>query len=274
MSPGRTLVVVPTLGRRPEYLAQTVASVMAQQAPHDLVVVVPPTAVEARTLAADVGARVVDDPGGLSAAVNAGLATAGPEHAYANWIGDDDLLAPDALARAGAVLESSPDVALVYGHCVYIDPDGRLLWTSRAGRLARVALAWGPNLIPQPGMLFRLADFHVVGGLDESLEYAMDLDLLLRLRRRGRFVDLGVPVSSFRWHPDSLTVGSRQASLSESEAVKRRYLSPAGRRARFLWERPTRWATLLAARTVSRRGRRLSASVPVARESIGEVNDR
>ena len=73
-------------------------------------------------------------------------------------------------------------MALVYGHCRYIDPDGRQLWTSKAGRSAVSMLSWGPNLIPQPGMLFRLVDFAAIGGIDPSLNYAMDLDLLLRLR--------------------------------------------------------------------------------------------
>jgi GT2 family glycosyltransferase len=256
----RSLVVVPTLGRRLEYLAETLESILVQDAPHDLVVVAPVAAEEARALATSQGARLVDDPGGLSAAVNAGIATAGPDHMYANWIGDDDRLAPGALALAAGLLSEHDGVSLVYGHCQYIDPSGRPLWTSRAGRWADLALPWGPNLIPQPGMLFRTTDFRAVGGLDESLQYAMDLDLLLRLRRRGRLVDLGVPVSSFRWHPDSLTVSSRRASLLESEAVKRRYLPPAARRVALLWERPTRWATHLAAEVVTRRARRLATN--------------
>lgn len=71
------------------------------------------------------------------------------------------------------------------------------MWTSRSGRLAPALLSWGPSLIPQPGMLFRVADFRAVGGLDESLHYAMDLDLLLRLRRRGRLVDVACRSRSF-----------------------------------------------------------------------------
>jgi GT2 family glycosyltransferase len=258
-SEAECLIVVPTLGDRADYLAEVLRSLRQQTAPVDVVMVTPTGATAARALAEEHGARVLDDPGGLSAAVNRGLAAAEPRHRFGNWIGDDDLLAPGALERAAAVLSRRPDVAVVYGHCSYIDGSGRELWVSRAGRLAPAMIGWGPNLIPQPGMLFRLADFAAVGGLDETLRYSMDLDLLLRLKRRGRLVDLGEPVSSFRWHADSLTVSSRRDSLAESEAVKRRYLDRRAHAVKVLWEPPVRMATHLAVRGMARRGRRILA---------------
>jgi GT2 family glycosyltransferase len=249
----RVLIVVPTLGRRPEYLAETLASIRDQQVPVDLVVVCPSSAVEGRDIAAHYDALVLDDPGSLSGAVNTGLAQAGERHIYGNWIGDDDLLAPGSVVAAMAALDGDREAVVAYGHCGYIDEHGRQLWVSRAGRAAVWLLRWGPDLIPQPGMLFRLADFRAVGGLDESLEYAMDLDLLLRLRRRGRFVALNRQVSSFRWHPESLTVSGRSASLAESERVKRRYLPRLLRPLAPLWEGPVRLATRRAARRVNER---------------------
>ena len=46
------------------------------------------------------------------------------------------------------------------------------------------------------------------GGYDESLRFAMDLDMFLRLRSRGRFVSTPRTVASYRWHPDALTVAN------------------------------------------------------------------
>jgi GT2 family glycosyltransferase len=254
------LLVVPTLGRRLEYLEQTLASVRAQQVPVDIVVVTPSAAEGARSLAARFGARVLDDPGSLSAAVNLGLGQADVAHQYGNWIGDDDLLAPDALAATSQVLDRDPGVVLAFGHCTYIDEQGRPLGTSRAGRAAVWLLSWGPDLVPQPGMLFRLADFKAVGGLDESLAFAMDLDLLLRLRRRGRLVAVDQEVSSFRWHQTSLTVSDRSASLAESEQVKRRYLPGAACLVAPVWEAPVRIATRAAVRRVGKRAQVLAGS--------------
>jgi len=253
------LLVVPTLGRRPDYLEQVLRSVRGQEAAADVVVVCPPEASAARDIAQTFGARVLDDPGSLSAAVNLVLAAAEPRHKYGNWIGDDDLLTPGSLAGTTIALERDRSAVLAYGHCTYIDEEGRALWTSRAGRAAAWMLPWGPDLVPQPGMLFRLADFHAVGGLDESLSFAMDLDLLLKLRRRGRFIALRQPVSSFRWHASSLTVSDRTASLAESEAVKRRYLPSALHPFAPLWERPVRVATRLAARRMTAKARSVAA---------------
>ena len=259
----RVLLVVPTLGQRPELLEQTLGSIVGQQdEPADVVVVVPPDRAEARRSAERVGAAVVDDPGGLAAAINAGWRLVGPQHEYVNWLGDDDLLAPGSLRTAVQVLDSAPDAVVAYGHCDYIDDEGHRLFTSRAGRLAPWLMTWGPDLVPQPGALFRWAAVRAVGGLDESLSYAMDLDLLLRLRRRGRFVDCAQVLASFRWHPDSTTVANRSRSLAESAGVKRRHVRTWLRPALAATDPAVRWATYAAARRVN--GLSRAASRPAA----------
>jgi hypothetical protein len=249
----RVLIVIPTLGRRPELFALTLASVLAQkEEPADLVVVIPPDAAEVRAMAAEAGAELVDDPGGMTAAINAGFGLARPHHVYGNWIGDDDLLTDRSLRTSAAALDGDPGAVVAFGYCEYIDDTGRRLFTSRAGRLAPWLMTWGPDLVPQPGALFRLQTVRDVGMVDASLSYAMDLDLLLRLRRKGSFVNTRTVLSSFRWHASSTTVANRTPSLDESEMVKRRYLSPWQRRVAPLWERPVRGATRLAARRVGR----------------------
>ena len=248
----RVLIVIPTLGRRPELFALTLRSILAQTSePADVVVVLPTGATEVRALSAAAGARLVDDPGGMSAAINAGLALAGPGHIYGNWIGDDDLLTPGSLVTSAGALDDAPSATVAFGYCDYIDGEGRRLFTSKAGRLAPWLMTWGPDLVPQPGALFRLTAVREVGLIDPSLSYAMDLDLLLRLRRLGPFVNTRTVLSSFRWHASSTTVANRTPSLEESELVKRRYLSPWQQRLAPLWEGPVRLATRLAARRVS-----------------------
>lgn len=248
----RVLLVIPTLGRRPELFALTLASILEQDEPADLVVVVPPDAHDVRAQAEAAGSRLVDDPGGMTAAINAGFALAEPHHVYANWIGDDDLLSPGSLRTTAAALDADPAAVVAFGYCDYIDDAGRRLFTSKAGRLAPWLMTWGPDLVPQPGALFRLDAVRKAGLLDPGLSYAMDLDLLLRLRRVGRFVNTRTVLSSFRWHASSTTVANRNPSLDEAELVKRRYLSPWQRRLAPAWERPVRFATRLAARRVSR----------------------
>jgi hypothetical protein len=259
MSEARILIVVATLGQRIDFLRQTLESIRSQSLPSDVVIVAPSGIAAVAALSDEFGASLVPDPGSLTSAINLGMASMEPRHDYVNWLNDDDLLEPGSLAVTARALDEQPSAVVAFGACRYIDPDGRALWVSKAGPWAPRILAWGPDLIPQPGMLVRASAWHAVAGLDESFRFAFDLDLLLRLRRVGELVDVGQVVSSFRWHPDSLTVGDRTTSLQESERARRAALGPTARRCAWLWERPVRVATRLAAAEVQRRAVRLSA---------------
>ena len=255
------LIVVPTLGQRLGHLRDCLASINIQD-PAPSIVLVGPDAPEIRTLASDFGAIWVPDPGSQTKAINDGVATASSHIKYVNWLGDDDLLEPGAISATRDALEADPSATVAYGSCRYIDESGSPLWVNSAGSWASRILSWGPDLIPQPGMLVRLSAWNLVAGVDESYRFAFDLDLLLKLKRIGPLIDVGQIVSSFRWHPDSLTVGDRATNLAESERAKRNALSPRMRPVAWVWEKPVRGATRIAAWEVSRRAQRASGRRP------------
>ena len=228
MNEPRVLIVVATLGQRPEYLSQTLDSIRSQAVPSDVLMVAPLDSRTVQEAAQKYAVAVLPDPGSLPGAINLGAQQLKSHHEYFNWLNDDD-------------------------------PQGRELWISRAGKWAPRVLPWGPDLIPQPGMLVRSSSWRQVGGLDESYRLAFDLDLLLKLKKHGRLVQVPSVVSAFRWHPDSLTVDDRGTNIRESERAKRAALSPRMRRFAWLWEPPVRLATRMAAREVQRRARRMSA---------------
>jgi len=254
----RVLLVVPTLGTRVDYLTQTLASITEQGVRADIVLVSPESASQARSFANDIGARWIPDPGSLPAAINLGISSADPGIEYVTWLGDDDLLTPGSLEHTVSALDANPNAVLVYGACRYIDGHGRELWVSSAGVMAQRVLPWGPQLIPQPGMLVRRSAWIAVGGVDESFRFAFDFDLLLKLRRLGSLIALPEIVSCFRWHADSLTVSDRSTNLDESQRAKRRYLTPRQQRWKWIWEKPVRGATRIAAWEVHRRARMAS----------------
>lgn len=255
MAHARVLIVVPTLGRRPALLEHTLRSIRTQSTPADVIVVGPDTA-DLRRAAEEHGAGWLPDPGSQTKAINLGLAHVAPHHEFVNWLNDDDLLEPGSLEATTRALDGNLRATVAYGACRYIDEAGRELWVSRAGPWATRILSWGPDLIPQPGMLIRRSAWEQVGGVDESYRFAFDFDLLLKLRKIGPLVDVGQIVSSFLWHADSLTVGDRTANLQESERAKRAALSPTARRVAWMWEGPVRVATRAAAWEVNRRAAR------------------
>lgn len=261
MSKSKVLVVIPTLGERLDLLRETLQSLTTQASLRpDIVVVCPAKNKAARALAEQFGAEIVDDPKeprGISAAVNAGFAESKPWHEYGAWMGDDDLLRPNTLHHTASLLDLHPKAVVAFGYCDYIDSNGKRIFTSKAGRLAPWIMTWGPNLVPLPGALFRLSAVKKVGVYDPTLKYAMDLDMLLRLRKVGSFINTGQVVGAFRWHPDSTTVAGRKASLAEAKLIKRRYLSLPLRFVAPLWEIPVDIATSLAAKKVTARAKEI-----------------
>ncbi len=259
MSEPRVLIVVATLGQRPEFLSQTLDSIRSQAIASDVVMVAPLDSATVQEASRAYGIPVLADPGSLPGAINLGASALKPHHEYFNWLNDDDLLEPGSLESTVRALDANPRAVVAFGSCRYIDPRGQQLWISKAGKWAPRVLSWGPDLIPQPGMLVRSSSWKQVGGLDESYRLAFDLDLLLKLKKLGPFVQVPSVVSAFRWHPDSLTVDDRTTNIRESERAKRAALSPGARRLAWVWEPPVRLATRMAAREVQRRAQKASA---------------
>lgn len=251
------LLVIPTLGKRTDLLEQTLLSARREQPDIlDIILVCPRNSIEAIALAHKYGADVADDPGTLSAALNVGFAHARPRHKYGCWMGDDDLFRPGCLNATTSALETHSNAVVAYGYCDYVDDNGNLLFTNKAGNLAPKILPWGPNLVPLIGMLYRISDLLAAGPFDEKLSYTMDLDMLLRLRKRGPFINTRKTLGAFRWHSTSTTVANRKASMSEAYIVRKRYLPKYLRRISITWEKPVQLATFAAAKKANALGKK------------------
>ena len=260
MARSALLVVLPTLGDRPQFLEDTLRSCreLAEQVPTTVAMVVPAHAESARALGSQYGTVLIDDPGsGMADAVNAALRARTTEDFYV-WVGDDDELVPSGVVALMRALTKQVSAVVAYGHCDYIDGAGRAIGRSKAGRFAEFLLPWGPNLIPHPGTVIRLDALATVGGFDSGLNYVLDLDVFLKLRRVGGFISQPAVSARFRWHADSATVADRSASTREAMAVKNRHLPAWLRGVSWLWNYPVAWASQVAAWAVTLRARKLN----------------
>jgi GT2 family glycosyltransferase len=198
--------------------------------------------------------RIIDDPGtGLARAINEGIRSLPTEIEFASWLGDDDRLTAGSLDKATTALEDESAAVFVFGQCQYIDGAGNFIWLNKSGKWTSPLMLCGPQLIPQPGSLFRRSSFEMVGGLDESLKWAFDLDLFLKLRRQGKFLFIKEPLAEFRWHEGSLSVGSRQGSVDEASKVRQSHLPFGVKHASFLWEPVLRRVILRAGKMMTER---------------------
>jgi cellulose synthase/poly-beta-1,6-N-acetylglucosamine synthase-like glycosyltransferase len=252
------MIVVPTLGDRLDYLERALSSCdgFIEYANVSVYVVLPKSAKDARKIVDRHGAIAISDPGkGMAAAINAALQASQGESLYV-WLGDDDELNFQGVLRLMEALENDPGAVLAFGYCEYVDASGKLIGVNRGGLWAVPLLRWGPNLVPHPGTVVRVSELIGIGGFDEGLSFAMDLDLFLRLRGRGRFIHRQVVSARFRWHPNSATVSDRRASSREAMMVKKRHLPKWLRGISALWNYPVAWTSLIAAIAVSSRAER------------------
>jgi len=254
----RVGIVVPTLGKRSDYLKQCLESIRAAGDAH-VCLVTPKDFNFEPLLASNLADQFVVDPGsGLSEAINKGFSELPAEIEYINWLGDDDLLASGSLSDATQILDANPTTVLVYGSCDYVDPKGKVVWVNKSGQWASSLLHFGPDLIPQPGALFRRKAFEQVGGLSKTFDWAFDVDLLLKLKRIGKLRFVNKTLASFRWHPESLSVEYRTTSVAEASKVRVSHLPARIRPISCLWEYPVRKATLVAGNRVTARAKRLA----------------
>ena len=243
MSSADTGIVVPTLGERDDYLLQSLRSI--RQAGESYILLVAPGSFDTAALKAEglIDDAVAETGKSLPAAINQGFAALPADIRYVSWLGDDDLLRPRSLEITRAYLDAHPRTSVVYGRCDYINESGVVVWTNKSGAWAAPLLRVGPDLIPQPGSLFRRSAFDSTGGLRTDLGWAFDLDIFLRLARFGRLSYVRHTLAAFRWHAGSLSVGQRGNSVREASQVRREFLPAWIRPVSGIWEGPVRWAT-------------------------------
>jgi GT2 family glycosyltransferase len=188
---------------------------------------------------------------GLASAINQGISALPPSVEHVNWLGDDDILKPESLTTSSEVLDSKSNVVMTFGSCEYIDDQGSVVWINRSGQWAGPLLRFGPDLIPQPGALFRKSAFEAVGGLNSEFGWAFDFDLFIRLSKLGKLQFMNQTMAQFRWHPESLSVEHRKHSVAEASKVRISHLPSWLRPVSFIWEYPVRQATLIAGKRVT-----------------------
>jgi glycosyltransferase involved in cell wall biosynthesis len=163
---------------------------------------------------------------GQSDAINQGVRAASGE--IVAWINSDDFYTgPDVLARVLARFDAEPQLDVVHGDGWMVDAAGKPFRRYRSRELDRGrALLAAPSAVVQPALFFRRQLFLDVGGLDERLHWAMDLDLWMRLLPAARRVAyLPEPLACLRCHEDAKTYRGMWQQIREIRQIKSRYLA-------------------------------------------------
>jgi glycosyltransferase involved in cell wall biosynthesis len=134
---------------------------------------------------------------GQSHAINRGFARA--EGEVVAWLNSDDLYTPQAVGAAVSAFSTHSRVGVIYGDCHCIDAGSRLIFTHLL-RDYDLGESIVDNYIAQPATFFRRTAVQRVNGLDESLHYALDFDLWIRLGLTSEFHHVPVCLACFRAH--------------------------------------------------------------------------
>ena len=140
------------------------------------------------------------------------------------WLNSDDLLEPGALKVVARTFLMFPDADVVVGMLRFNDPDGREIRV--APRKEMTVNDWRTTTmaIGQQCTFFRASVFQRLGGLNPSIHHVMDYDLFMRMAVAGyKFVYIPDLLASFRFHPDSKTIGTPWKLWREEFKVFRRH---------------------------------------------------
>jgi GT2 family glycosyltransferase/SAM-dependent methyltransferase len=159
---------------------------------------------------------------GQADAIRRGFAKLFPTtHDIMGWLNSDDVLMPGTLHYIGDYFARHPEVDVIYGHRVIIDEQDREIGRWFLPRHHADTLKWF-DLVPQETLFWRARCYQEIGGLDESFQFALDWDLLLRLEQAGCVIRrLPRFLGCFRSHSEQKTSAKIQ-SVGEKEMARLR----------------------------------------------------
>ena len=141
------------------------------------------------------------------------------------WLNADDMLMPDAVERAVEAFRSPSSPAVVYGDCAFITADDQFIrYFHEIEPFSEKRLRNDTDFISQPSTFFTRAAYEQIGGIDESLAFAMDWDLWCRFAVAGfGFERISHVLSAARLYPTTKTSAGGFARWRELLQVNRRH---------------------------------------------------
>ncbi|MGY3404805.1 glycosyltransferase involved in cell wall biosynthesis [Bradyrhizobium sp. GM5.1] len=227
ISPLSISIVTPVLNQAP-FVAQAIESVLSQNVAPMEYIIMDGGSIDGTTETIAVYRNYLSHyeskkDNGQSDALNKGFALATGD--ILGWLNGDDFLLPGALQFVARFFAMHPDVDVVYGDRIVVDRDsreiGRWMLPSHSDRI----LSW-VDYIPQETIFWRRRLWERVGAhLDDSFEFAMDWELLVRFRECGaRFCHLPRFIGAFRVHSDQKTTAQKDLGLAEMNRIRTRCL--------------------------------------------------
>jgi glycosyltransferase involved in cell wall biosynthesis len=152
---------------------------------------------------------------------------------YVLLLSADDMLAPGALERAAAVMQTNPSVSLVHGQQLtmtdaapQIEPVSAQTQQSvdilRGEEFIESCCQAGDNPVATPTAIVRTSVQHEIGGYRKSLPHSADMEMWLRCAARGAIARVNAVQAYKRMHQSNMQyqyLGGGLGDLKERQAA-------------------------------------------------------
>ena len=159
---------------------------------------------------------------GQSDAINKGFASATGD--LVGWLNADDYYLPGGLAAIARAAQEHPEADIIYGDCVFVDADGRLVRSKVEHAFDRSVLMYFGCYIPSTSTFFRRRIVESGLLLDRDYRVCMDFEYFARLACAG-FNFCYVPhfIAAFRWHGRNVSLKQLDRRAEERRLVQHRF---------------------------------------------------
>jgi len=158
---------------------------------------------------------------GQSHALNKGFERATGD--IIGWLNPDDLYCAGAFARVAEAFRTQPETDAWYGGIYIADSKDRILnalWPLDPDPAYTVLVGLD---IHQQGLFWRRELMKRAGMIDESFDFAMDWDFIIRLQRAGKFSRIRHHLGMFRLHEEAKTANQSAVGERDKQVLFERY---------------------------------------------------
>ena len=137
------------------------------------------------------------------------------------WINSDDYYEPGTFQIIAKQFELHPEYDLIYGHCfaLYQNDSHQKLLKAEPGDYEKFLRR--NHSVCQPAAFFTKKIFDQVGPIDDSLQYAFDYDLWLKILKVGRGLCIDKVLANFRIWPGSKTYREQARFQADRQKIFR-----------------------------------------------------
>ena len=192
------------------------------------------------------GVQWISEPDrGQSDAINKGFLRARGE--LMGWLNADDYYLPASLEAIARAAREHPEADVIYGDCVFVDAEGRILRSKVEHEFDRSVLMYFGCYIPSTSTFFRRRVIEWGALLDCDYRVCMDFEYFARLAHAGfRFHYVPRIVAAFRWHGTNVSIMNLKRRAEERLMVQHRF------------GKAQHWPSVLNLLAYAHRGKRLA----------------